>query len=707
MQSTILENITYPSDLKHLDAGRLIQLASELRAKTIEIVSQTGGHLGAGLGVIELTIALHYVFDAPRDKLIWDVGHQAYPHKIITGRGDKMLTIRKENGLSGFTKRTESQYDPFGAGHSSTSISAGLGMAIARDKLVAAGKPYFEVIPIIGDGAISAGMAYEALNNTGSFKSKLIVILNDNAMSIAPAVGAMSDYLCRLKISPPFNKAREIGKKIAQNMPVPSVARDMLKKTESITRNFPNAYGNFFEELGFHYIGVLDGHNMASLVEVLGSVKESVAQRPYLIHVKTQKGKGFSLPEGSSEDYHAIKPQTIKPQTTYDATKKKGKPCQALPSYTDVFANALIKQATQDDKIIAITAAMPSGTGVGDFAKHFPERAYDVGIAEQHAITFAAGLACEGFKPYACIYSTFLQRAYDQIIHDVAIQNLPVRFIIDRAGLVGADGATHAGSFDVSMLCVLPNFAVLCPSSEEELKQMVAFSACYDASPLAIRFPRGSVAKIDADLGKGDGNIEPSNIGAGNAEAGDIREGNAGAGDIREGNAGAGDMGSGSCKIILGKIILGKGRVIYHSGYHNCDNINKNTESGKKIAILSLGTRLQDALQAGRLLAKKGGSICVADARFAKPIDKELIRQLAQENDILLTIEEGAAGGFSALVANFLLEEDLLGGKNGLIYRPLFFPDRFIEHGDVKSLHHNIGLDADGIIATILKTIEI
>jgi 1-deoxy-D-xylulose-5-phosphate synthase len=628
MNSTpLLDKISSPEDLKAFSDDELKQLADELREDAIHHVSRTGGHLGAGLGVVELTVALHHIFNTPEDKIIWDVGHQAYPHKILTGRRDKMQTLRKPGGLAGFTKRSESEYDPFGAGHSSTSISAALGMAVARDKQ----KKNNEVIAVIGDGAMSAGMAYEAMNNAAHMNTKLVVILNDNDMSIAPAVGAMSTYLSRLISSGPYFTLRNVAKKAVEMLP--KTIGDVARKTEQYARNMGNT-GNLFEEMGFYYIGPIDGHNMEHLLPILRNVRDEKEQRPVLVHVVTEKGHGFESPEASKEKHHAVKKFDV-------VTKVQEKTEAGKPSYTNIFAQSLIKEAEKDEKIIAITAAMPSGTGLDKFSEVFPERCYDVGIAEQHAVTFAAGLAAEGFKPFVTIYSTFLQRAYDQVVHDVAIQKLPVRFAIDRAGLVGADGPTHAGSFDITYLASLPHFVVMAPSDEAELARMVATSAIIDDAPSAVRYPRGEGTGVEIPE-----NAEPLEI--------------------------------------------GKGRII---------------EEGKKIAIFSLGTRLEESLKAAKELNAKGLSTTVADARFAKPIDKKLIKALAEKHEVLITIEEGAIGGFAAHVSKYLEEEGLL--EKGLIFRSLFLPDVFIDHGNPYDMYEEAGLNASGMVRTAMLALGI
>jgi len=614
----LLDTINTPNDLRKIPENQLRQLADELRLETIDAVSSTGGHLGAGLGVLELTVALHHVFDTPTDRLIWDVGHQAYPHKILTERRDRIRTLRKPNGLSGFTKRSESEYDPFGAGHSSTSISAALGMAIARDQKGNSN----EVIAVIGDGAISAGMAYEALNNAGSLDSKLIVILNDNNMSIAPPVGAMSGYLSRLIASDAYVSFRNMAKRAVKHLP-PHFER-AARKTEQFAKNI-TAGGNLFEEMGFYYIGPVDGHNLDQLLPILKNVRDRQEKTPILIHVVTEKGHGFDSPEVSAEKFHAVK--------KYDSvTRVQEKTSSAAPSYTKIFANALIAEAKEDDKILGITAAMPSGTGMDVFAKAFPDRMYDVGIAEQHAVTFAAGLATEGFKPFVAIYSTFLQRGYDQIVHDVAIQNLPVRFAIDRAGLVGADGATHAGTFDICFLSSLPNMVVMAPSDETELMHMVATANSINDRPSAFRYPRGEGLGLELP------------------DKGEV-------------------------------LPIGKGRVI---------------REGNQIAILSLGTRLEEAVGAANKLSKRGLSITVADARFAKPLDIALIQNLAENHDVLIIVEEGSIGGFGSHVLAFLSESGIL-GKGNCKVKSLTLPDEFSEHGDPWTLYEQAGLNASGI----------
>lgn len=623
-KTPLLDKVKIPADLKAFNDNELKQIAHELRQETIRAVSNTGGHLGAGLGVVELTVALHSVFDTPRDLLIWDVGHQTYPHKIITGRRDKMNTIRSGGGLSGFTKRSESEYDVFGAGHSSTSISAALGMAVARDK----SKKNNEVIAVIGDGAMSAGMAYEALNNAGHINTRLIVILNDNDMSIAPPVGAMSGYLSRLISSKGFISIRNIAKKAVKKLP--KYLERAVRKTEQYAKNIA-AGGNFFEEMGFYYIGPIDGHNLEHLLPVLRNVRDQKDKHPILIHVVTEKGYGFDSPEASSEKYHAVKKFDV-------VTKIQQKSLSEAPTYTKVFADSLIEEAKNDEKIIAITAAMPSGTGLDKFAKIFPERTFDVGIAEQHAVTFAAGLATQGYKPFVTIYSTFLQRAYDQVVHDVAIQNLPVRFAIDRAGLVGGDGPTHAGSFDVAYLSTLPNFVVMAASDEAELVHMVATSASINNRPSALRYPRGEGVGVK---------LPEKGI----------------------------------------PIEIGKGRVV---------------KKGSKIAILSLGTRLQESLKAAEQLDAKGLFTTVIDARFAKPLDEALIKNTAKTHDVLITIEEGSIGGFGSHVTKLLSDNGLL--KN-IEIRSLFLPDVFIDHDKPENMYEKAGLNASGIVKVALLAI--
>jgi len=615
---SILDSIKSPTDLRRINARNLQQVADELRAETINAVAVTGGHLGASLGVIELTVALHYIFDTPNDKLIWDVGHQAYPHKILTGRRDRIRTLRTGGGLSGFTKRSESEYDCFGAAHSSTSISAGLGMAVARDL---AGQTH-NVICVIGDGAISAGMAYEAMNNAGAMSRRLIVILNDNEMSIAPPVGAMSNYLTRLLSSPTYMSLRDIGKQVANRLP--KFFKEKAHLAEELARGFVTG-GTLFEELGFYYIGIVDGHDLNQLIPVLENVR-TADSGPFLVHVRTQKGKGYAPAEASQDRYHGVVKFDV-------ATGKQQKGVSNAPSYTKVFGESLVKEAKKDDKIVAITAAMPGGTGVDIFAKAFPDRAFDVGIAEQHGVTFAAGLATQGYKPFVAIYSTFLQRAYDQVVHDVAIQKLPVRFMMDRAGLVGADGPTHAGSFDLAYLGCLPHFVIMAAADEAELVHMVATAATIDDRPCAVRYPRG------------DG------VGVTMPEAGMPLE-------------------------------IGKGRII---------------TQGSTVALLSLGTRLAECIKAAEMLAAQGISATVADARFAKPLDRDLILRLAREHELLITIEEGAIGGFAAQVMQLLSDAGAL-ERPGFKVRSMILPDIFIDHDSPPAMYAKAGLDANGIV---------
>ncbi|MDC3176391.1 1-deoxy-D-xylulose-5-phosphate synthase [Alphaproteobacteria bacterium] len=625
LKTPLLDKVNFPKDLKKFNLEELKQLSSELRSEVIDAVSVTGGHLGAGLGVVELTVALHNIFDTPKDKVIWDVGHQCYPHKIITGRRDKIRTIRQPNGLYGFTKRSESEYDPFGAAHSSTSISAGLGMAVARDLK----KEKHNVVCVIGDGAISAGMAYEAMNNVGSMNANLIVILNDNDMSIAPPVGAMSAYLSRLLSGKTYQTARSLAKQMAEKF-----SKSFLKvaaKAEEYMKGMVTG-GTLFEELGFFYVGPVDGHNLDHLIPVLSNLKESKIDLPIFLHVVTKKGFGYKPAEASNDKYHGVGKFNV---VTGEQIKAKSK----APSYTKVFAEALIKEAKNDKSIVAVTAAMPSGTGLDLFQKVFPSRTFDVGIAEQHAVTFCAGLATRGIKPYAAIYSTFLQRAYDQVVHDVAIQSLPVRFAIDRAGQVGADGATHAGSFDLTYLCTLPNFVVMAPSDENELVNAVATSTLIDDRPSAFRYPRGE--GLGVKISKYPAPWE-----------------------------------------------IGKGRII---------------QEGSKVCILSLGTRLEESLQAANNLASYGLSTTVADARFAKPIDTELIKFLAKDHEILVTVEEGSIGGFSAQVMSYLTRTGLL--DSGLKFRPLFFPDEFIAHGKPNEQNEYCEINSPHITNSILKAL--
>jgi 1-deoxy-D-xylulose-5-phosphate synthase len=623
-QTPLLDTILTPADLRKLPESDLRQVADELRIETIDAVSVTGGHLGAGLGVVELTTAIHYVFNTPEDRLIWDVGHQCYPHKILTGRRDRIRTLRTGGGLSGFTKRAESEYDPFGAAHSSTSISAGLGMAVARN--LKGGKN--NVICVIGDGSMSAGMAYEAMNNAGARDERLIVILNDNEMSIAPPTGALSKYLTRATSSGTYLQLRDYAKQIAKKLPKKWERR--AARVEEMSRTYWSG-GIWFEELGFYYVGPIDGHDLDQLLPVLKNCRDA-DQAPILIHVRTKKGKGYGPAEASSDRYHGVAKFNV-----LTGVQAKAKP--AAPAYTRVFADSLIEEAGRDEKIVAITAAMPDGTGLDVFGKAFPERTFDVGIAEQHAVTFAAGLASEGFKPFAAIYSTFLQRGYDQVVHDVAIQSLPVRFAIDRAGLVGADGPTHAGSFDLAYLGCLPGFVIMAASDEAELKHMVATAAAIDDRPSAFRYPRGE--------------------------------------------------GTGVEMPVRGiPLEIGKGRIV---------------REGSKIALLSLGTRLGESLKAADQLASFGLSTTVADARFMKPLDTELIKRLAREHEVLITIEEGAVGGFGSHVLQYLALEGLL--DRGLKVRPLVLPDIFIDHDKPEVMYAKAGLDCDGIVKAVFAAL--
>jgi len=622
----ILENINFPSDIKKLSQSDLKILAKEVREEMIDSVSETGGHLGAGLGVVELTVALHYVFNTPSDKLIWDVGHQSYPHKILTGRRDKIRTLRKGNGLSGFTKRSESEYDPFGAAHSSTSISSALGIAIAN-KL---SNKSDNVIAVIGDGAISAGMSYEAMNNAGASKTKMIVVLNDNDMSIAKPVGAMRTYLARILSGKIYFSFRETVKLIISAFS--KRFSNKAGKAEDFLRSIV-AGGTLFKSMGFYYIGPIDGHDLDDLISVLKNAKEINIEGPIMIHIKTQKGKGYEFAEKSEDKYHGVSKFNIN-----TGIQEKSK--SSIPAYTKVFANTLIKHAEKDSKIVGITAAMPSGTGMDIFGKKFPSRMFDVGIAEQHAVTFAAGLATEGYKPYAAIYSTFLQRAYDQVVHDVAIQSLPVRFAIDRAGLVGADGPTHAGSFDITYLSTLPNFIVMAASDEAELVRMINTSVDINDKPSAFRYPRGKGVGLNLPL---------------NDE----------------------------------KIIIGRGRVI---------------KEGKKIALLNFGARLKECLIAEENLKKKGIDLTIIDARFSKPLDENLIWQIAIEHEAIITIEEGSIGGFGSHVGQFLAEKNLL--DNNLKYRSMILPDRFIDHDKPELMYKYAGLDANSIEAKVLDILN-
>ena len=624
-KTPLLDTIRTPDDLRKLKIEQVRQVADELRQETIDAVSVTGGHFGAGLGVVELTTAIHYVFDTPRDRLIWDVGHQAYPHKILTGRRDRIRTLRTGGGLSGFTKRSESDYDPFGAAHSSTSISAGLGMAVARD--LSGGKN--NIISVIGDGSMSAGMAYEAMNNAGAMNSRLIVILNDNDMSIAPPVGAMSAYLSRLYSGKTYRSLREAAKQI--NKHLPKVLANRANRVEEYSRGFMMDGGTLFEELGFYYVGPIDGHNLDHLLPVLKNVRD-METGPILVHVVTQKGKGYGPAEASADKYHAVVKFDV-------ATGAQAKAKPNAPAYQNVFGQSLVKEAEKDDKIVAITAAMPSGTGVDIFNKAFPDRTFDVGIAEQHAVTFAAGLATEGYKPFCAIYSTFLQRGYDQVVHDVAIQSLPVRFAIDRAGLVGADGATHAGSFDCAYLGCLPNFVIMAASDEAELVHMVATQVAINDRPSAVRYPRGE--------GRG---VEMPEVGI--------------------------------------PFEIGKGRIV---------------RQGSKIALLSFGTRMAECEKAADELATLGLSTTIADARFMKPLDVDLVLKLARDHEVLLTIEEGSIGGFGSHVMQTLSDNGMLDG--GLRMRAMILPDEFLDHDSPTAMYARAGLDAKGIVAKVFDAL--
>ena len=621
----LLDTVATPAELRQLRSDQLRQLADELRAEMISAVGQTGGHLGSGLGVVELTVAIHYVFDTPVDRLIWDVGHQAYPHKILTGRRERMRTLRQGGGLSGFTKRSESEYDAFGTAHSSTSISAALGFAVANKLAGRAGKG----IAVIGDGAMSAGMAYEAMNNSAVAGNRLVVILNDNDMSIAPPVGGLSAYLARLVSSRPFLRVRELAKRLSRKLPEP--LHRAAKKTDEFARGMAMG-GTLFEELGFYYVGPVDGHNLEQLIPILENVRDA-AEGPCLIHVVTQKGKGYAPAEASADKYHGVQKFDV-------ITGEQAKSASGPPSYTGVFAQALLAEAARDPTICAITAAMPSGTGLDKFGAAFPERFFDVGIAEQHAVTFAAGLAAEGMRPFCAIYSTFLQRAYDQVVHDVAIQNLPVRFAIDRAGLVGADGATHAGSFDVTYLATLPNLVVMAAADEAELVHMVHTAACHDTGPIAFRYPRGNGTGVELPT-------------------------------------------------IPLRLEIGKGRVVKH---------------GSKVALLSLGTRLAEALKAADALDAKGLSTTVADLRFAKPLDEELIRQLMATHDVVVTVEEGSIGGLGAHVLTMASDAGLM--DSGLKIRTLRLPDLFQDHDSPDLQYDLAGLNAAGIVDCVLKALR-
>ena len=621
----LLDSVSFPSDLRRLAPGQLKQLADEVRAEMIAAVGQTGGHLGSGLGVVELTVALHYVFNTPTDRLIWDVGHQAYPHKILTGRRDRMRALRQGGGLSGFTKRSESEYDPFGAAHSSTSISAALGFAVANKIAGQSGKG----IAVIGDGAMSAGMAYEAMNNAQAAGNRLIVILNDNDMSIAPPVGGLSAYLARLVSSRPFLGLRDLVRRLSRHLPEP--LHKAARKTDEFARGMAMG-GTLFEELGFYYVGPVDGHNLDHLIPVLENVRDA-AEGPCLIHVVTQKGKGYAPAEAAADKYHGVQKFDV---ITGEQAKSAGGP----PSYTGVFAQALMAEAARDPTVCAITAAMPSGTGLDKFAATYPDRSFDVGIAEQHAVTFAAGLAAQGMRPFCAIYSTFLQRAYDQVVHDVAIQNLPVRFAIDRAGLVGADGATHAGSFDVTYLASLPNMVVMAAADEAELVHMTHTAACHDSGPIAFRYPRGNGVGVPLPA-------------------------------------------------VPERLEIGKGRIV---------------RQGSKIALLSLGTRLAEALKAADQLEARGLPTTVADLRFAKPLDEELIRRLMATHEVIVTIEEGAIGGLGAHVLTMASDEGLTDA--GLRIRTMRLPDLFQDHDSPEKQYDAAGLNAPQIVDTVLRALR-
>jgi 1-deoxy-D-xylulose-5-phosphate synthase len=621
----LLDTVPFPADLRRLAPGDLRQLADQLRQETIAAVGVTGGHLGSGLGVVELTVAIHYVFNTPEDRLVWDVGHQCYPHKILTGRRDRIRTLRQGGGLSGFTKRAESEYDPFGAAHSSTSISAALGFAVANKLSGRPGKG----IAVIGDGAMSAGMAYEAMNNAGAAGNRLVVILNDNDMSIAPPVGGLSAYLSRIVSSREFLGLRDLARRVARKLPRP--LHNAARKTDEFARGLAMG-GTLFEELGFYYVGPIDGHNLDQLIPVLENVRDA-AEGPCLIHVVTQKGKGYAPAEAAADKYHGVQKFDV-------ITGEQAKAPAGPPSYTNVYAKAMLTEAARDPSIVAITAAMPSGTGLDKFAEVHPDRFFDVGIAEQHAVTFAAGLAAEGMRPFCAIYSTFLQRAYDQVVHDVAIQNLPVRFAIDRAGLVGADGSTHAGSFDITYLATLPNMVVMAAADEAELVHMVHTAALHDSGPIALRYPRGN------------------GIGIALPETPERLE-------------------------------IGKGRVV---------------REGKTVAILSLGTRLADALKAADVLDAKGLSTSVVDLRFAKPLDTALIRRMLTTHEVCVTVEEGAVGGLGAHVLTMASDEGLIDA--GLKLRTMRLPDIFQDQDKPETQYADAGLDAAGIVDTVLKTLR-
>ena len=624
-KTPLLDSVSVPADIRDLSPEQLRQLAGELRTELIDVVSVTGGHLGAGLGVVELTVALHHVFDTPNDRLIWDVGHQSYPHKILTGRRDRIRTLRQGGGLYGFTKRSESEYDPFGAAHSSTSVSAGLGMAVARDL---AGRDN-NVIAVIGDGAMTAGMAYEAMNNAGSMPNRLIVVLNDNDMSIAPNVGALKAYLSRLISSRSYRGLRQFAKGVAQRLP------DPVERTARLAEEYARGLvtgGTLFEELGFYYVGPIDGHNVDHLLPVLRNVRDSAEPGPVLVHVVTRKGHGYPPAESSGDKYHGVSKFDVPTGTQVKAKSN-------APSYTKVFARSLIAEAERDDRIVAVTAAMPAGTGIDLFQERFPGRCFDVGIAEQHAVTFSAGLATEGFKPFAAIYSTFLQRAYDQVVHDVAIQSLPVRFAIDRAGLVGADGQTHAGSYDITYLSCLPGFVVMAAADEAELVHMVATAVSIDDRPCAFRYPRGEGVGVEMP------------------ESGEVLE-------------------------------IGKGRIV---------------REGSTIALLSFGARLRECLDAAEELAARGLSTTVADARFAKPLDRDLLRRLVAEHEVLITIEEGAIGGFGSHVLQFLGSDGL--PVRGVKVRTMTLPDFFVAHDSPAKQYEAAGLTAPHIVSTALAAL--
>jgi len=626
LKTPILDRVKVPADMRGLSMGELRQLADDVRQEMIHTVGQTGGHLGSGLGVVELTVALHYVFDTPRDKVIWDVGHQAYPHKIVTGRRDRIRTLRQPGGLSGFTKRSESEYDPFGAAHSSTSISAAIGFAMANKMSDQPGK----AIAVIGDGSMSAGMAYEAMNNAQAAGNRLVVILNDNDMSIAPPVGGLSAYLARLVSSRPFLELREMAKKLSRHLPAP--LHRAASKTDEFARGMVMG-GTLFEELGFYYVGPIDGHNLEQLIPVLENVRDAAAG-PCLIHVVTQKGKGYAPAEAAADKYHGVQKFNV---ITGEQVKAPAK----APAYQNVFGETLAKIADSDPRIVAITAAMPSGTGVDKFAKAHPDRSFDVGIAEQHAVTFAAGLAAQGMRPFCAIYSTFLQRAYDQVVHDVAIQNLPVRFAIDRAGLVGADGATHAGTFDITYLASLPNFVVMAAADEAELVHMTYTAACHDSGPIAFRYPRGNGTGVEMPA-------------------------------------------------VPQKLEIGKGRVV--------------RGGAGEIAILSLGTRLAEAMKAAEVLEAKGLPTTVADLRFAKPLDEDLIRRLATTHEVVVTIEEGAIGGLGSHVLTLASDEGLT--DTGLKIRTMRLPDVFQDHDAPDKQYDTAGLNAPHIVETVLKALR-